>query len=79
MASWYTQFQKLLGEHPGVEGAEKEIATVLANLGINYGPFTLAEFTAAKATMKQGKCASPDGIPPDVVVNADLDEILFGL
>ena len=28
--------------------------------------------------MKQGKSAGPDGIPPEVVVNADLDEILLG-
>ena len=78
VASWYTHFQKLLGEHPEVEGAEEEIPTVLANLEIDDGPFTQAEFAAAKATMKQGKSAGPDGIPPEVVVNADLDEILLG-
>ena len=78
MITWYTHFQKLLGEHPGVEGAEEVIPTVLSNLRINDGCFTTTEFAAAKATLKQGKSAGPDGIPPEVVVNCDLDDILLG-
>ena len=78
VATWYTHFKKLLGEHPAVEGAEETIPTVLSNLRINDGCFTTTEFAAAKATLKQGKSAGPDGIPPEVVVNCDLDDILLG-
>ena len=60
VASWYTHIQKLLGEYPGVEGAEEAIPIVLENLGISDDHFTPAEFAAAKATLKQGKSAGPD-------------------
>ena len=52
VASWHTHFKKLLGDHPGMEGAEEAILTVLANLGISDGRFTPAEFAAAKTTLK---------------------------
>lgn len=64
VTSWLTHFRDLLGTHPTVEGAEEEIPAVLKNLDIDDGPFTAVEFAAVKSTLKQGKSAGPDGIPP---------------
>ncbi|KAJ8384488.1 hypothetical protein AAFF_G00205090 [Aldrovandia affinis] len=72
-----THFQDLLGTHPTVDGAEKVITAVLTNLEIDDGPFTLREFATVKSTLKQGKSAGPDGIPPEVLKNCDLDDIIL--
>ncbi|KAJ8398075.1 hypothetical protein AAFF_G00431520 [Aldrovandia affinis] len=70
-------FRDLLGTHPTVDGAEKEITAVLTNLEIDDGPFTLGEFATVKSTLKQGKSAGPDGIPREVLKNCDLDDIIL--
>ncbi|KAJ8416182.1 hypothetical protein AAFF_G00382040 [Aldrovandia affinis] len=72
VTSWFTHFRDLLGTHPTVDGAEKVITAVLTNLEIDNGPFTLREFTTVKSTLKQGKSAGPDGIPPEVLKTATL-------
>ncbi|KAJ8372888.1 hypothetical protein AAFF_G00275920 [Aldrovandia affinis] len=35
------------------------------------------EFATVKSTLKQGKSAGPDGIPPEVLKNCDLDDIIL--
>ncbi|KAJ8417763.1 hypothetical protein AAFF_G00226060 [Aldrovandia affinis] len=75
--SWFTHFPNLLGTHPTVEGAEEEIPAVLTNLNIDDGSFTVTEFARVKSTLKQGKSAGPDGIPPEVLKNCDLDDIIL--
>ncbi|KAJ8399548.1 hypothetical protein AAFF_G00409590 [Aldrovandia affinis] len=75
--SWFTHFRDLLGTHLTVDGAEKVITAVLTNLEIDDGPFTLREFATVKSTLKQGKSAGPDGIPPEVLKNCDFDDIIL--
>ena len=77
--SWFTHFQDLLGSHPTVEGAEEEIPAVLIDLNIDDGPFTAAEFIRVKSTLKQGKSAGPDDIPPEVFKNCNLDDIILDI
>ncbi len=74
---WFTHFRSLLGTHQTVEGAAEEIPAVLADLNIDDGPFTPREFAKAKASLRQGKSAGPDGIPPQVVKNYNLDDIIL--
>ncbi|KAJ8346398.1 hypothetical protein SKAU_G00277990 [Synaphobranchus kaupii] len=75
MNTWFNHFRNLLGTHPTVEGAEEEIPAVLTHLNIDDGPFTAAELARVKSTLKQGKSAGPDCIPPEVLKNCDLDDI----
>ena len=76
VTTWTTHFQKLLGETvDAVE--EEEIQAVLQNLNINDGPFTLSELARAKTTVRVGKSAGPDGIPPEVLKNCDLDDVIL--
>ncbi|KAJ8397433.1 hypothetical protein AAFF_G00439820 [Aldrovandia affinis] len=77
VTSWFTHFRDLLGTHPTVDGAEKVITAVLTNLEIDDGPFTLSKFATVKSTLKQGKSAGLDGIPPEVLKNCDLDDIIL--
>lgn len=77
VTSWFTHFQDLLGIHPTVGRAEEEIPAVFTNLGIADGPFTATEFATVKSTLKQVKSAGPDGIPPEVPKNCDLDNIIL--
>lgn len=58
-----------LGTHQKVQGAEKEIPAVLENLNIDDGPFKAGEFAKVKASLRQGKCAGPDGMPLEVIKN----------
>ena len=77
VTSWFTHFRNLLGTHPPVDGAEEEIPAVLTNLNIDDGPFTVEELARGKSTLRQGKSAGPDGIPPEVLKNCDLDDIIL--
>ncbi|KAJ8391934.1 hypothetical protein AAFF_G00084050 [Aldrovandia affinis] len=77
VTSWFTHFRDLLGTHPTVDGAEEEIPAVLTSLEIDDGPFTAMEFATVKSTLKEGKSAGPDGIPPEVPKNCDLDDIIL--
>ncbi|CAK6984639.1 hypothetical protein KUCAC02_013155 [Scomber scombrus] len=61
MATWFNHFRSLLGST--ADGAGEEIPSVLQNLDINDGPFTVTELARAKATVRAGKSAGPDGTP----------------
>ena len=75
--TWLSHFRNLLGTHQAVEGAEEEIPAVLEDLGIDDGPFTAGEFAKVKASLRQGKSAGPDGIPPEVIKNCNLDGVIL--
>ena len=75
MATWFNHFRSLLGST--ADGAEEEIPPVLRNLDIDDGPFTVTELARAKGTVRAGKSAGPDGIPPEVLKNCDLDDIML--
>ncbi|KAJ8406480.1 hypothetical protein AAFF_G00300540 [Aldrovandia affinis] len=47
------------------------------NLNIDDGPFTTSEFARAKTTLREGKSAGPDGIPPEVLKNCGLNNIIL--
>ena len=55
----------------------KKYRQSLRDLKIDNGPFTISELAAVKSTMKQGKSAGPDGIPPEVLKNCNLDDIIL--
>ena len=71
VTTWFTHFKKL----PSVEDPDEEIPTIFENLDINDEPFTLEEFRKVKASLKLGKAAGPDNIPPEVFKLCDFDEI----
>ena len=75
--TWFTSFKKLLGEPPKVDNPDEEITPVLdpEELGIDDGLFTLGEFQEVKASLKLGKAAGPDNIPPEVYKFCDFDDI----
>lgn len=77
VTTWLTHFRNLLGTHQKIEGAEKEIPAVLENLNIDDGPFTAGEFAKVKASLRQGKSAGPDGMPPEVIKNCNLDDVIL--
>lgn len=75
--TWSTHFRNLLSAHPSEEGTGDEIPAVLTNLNIYDGPFTAAELSKVRSTLKQGKSAGPDCIPPEVFKYCDLDDIIL--
>lgn len=77
--TWFTHFKNLLGSDPVVEDADDDIPAIFANLDIDDGPFTPAEYTKVKTSLKQGKAAGPDAIPPEVLKNCELDDIILGI
>ena len=75
VATWFNHFRTLLGTAP--DGGEEEISPFLHDLSIQDGPFTVTEFEKAKRTLREGKSAGPDGIPPEVVKKCGLDNIIL--
>ena len=73
--TWFTQFRKLLGNTPEVEEPDETIPAVYEGLDFDDGPFTLDEFKRVKTSLKLGKSAGPDGIPPEVFKCCDFDDI----
>lgn len=77
VSTWFTHFQKLLDSAPSVEECDEEIPTVFSDLNIDDGPFTAQECTRVKASLKQGKSSGPDSIPPEVLKNCELGDIIL--
>ena len=75
VGTWFTHFKKLLGETPTDDDPDEEIPNIFEDLGINDEPFTLDEFRKVRASLKIGKAAGPDGIPPEVFKFCDFDDI----
>ena len=75
VSTWFTHFKKLLGEPPVVEDPDEEIPTIYRNLDIKDDIFTIDEFRKVKSSLKLGKAAGPDEIPPEVYKSCDFDEI----
>ncbi|KAJ4927670.1 hypothetical protein JOQ06_015475 [Pogonophryne albipinna] len=49
----------------------------LQNLPIDDGPFTASELARVKSTVREGKSAGLDGIPPEVLKYCDLDDLIL--
>lgn len=60
-----------------MQGAEKEIPAVLENVNIDDGPFKAGEFAKVKASLRRGKSAGPDGMPPEVIKNCNLGDVIL--
>ena len=75
VTTWFTHFKNLLGSPPEVDDPDEEIPNIFEDLDINDEPFTLDEFRKVKSSIKIGKAAGPDEIPPDVYKSCDFDEI----
>ncbi|XP_062577713.1 uncharacterized protein LOC134239565 [Saccostrea cucullata] len=78
VSTWYTHFKNLLGNQPDVDEPEEEIPKVFDDIDINDEPFTLAEYRKVKSSLKLGKAAGPDEIPPEVFKLCDFDSVCLG-
>lgn len=54
-----------------------KIPAVLGDLRIDDGPFSTKEYIKVKASLRLGKSAGPNGIPPEVVKQCQLDDIIL--
>ena len=57
----------------------EEIDTILNDIEIENGPFSIEELKIAKMQITEGKSSGPDGIPSEVIKRCDIDEILLSL
>jgi hypothetical protein len=75
MNTWFTHFKNLLGNPPTVEEPDEVIPDVFVDLNINDDPFSIEEYKKVKSSLKLGKAAGPDNIPPEVFKSCDFDNI----
>ena len=70
-------FSNLLGKEPVTNNAgEEEITTVLHQLNIKTGPFTVKEYQAVKRKLKEDKTLGSDGISTEALKHCDFDDIV---
>ena len=79
MKKWLNHFQKLLGQEPNIgdENPNEGLPTILQDLGIYDGDFSLDELKRVKKYLREGKASGPDDIPPEVLKRCDLDDIIL--
>ena len=73
---WFTHFQTLLGKDP-MRSEEAEVEPVLENMNIIDDVFSMEELSKAKKSLRDGKQAGPDNIPPEVLKSCNFDEIIL--
>ena len=75
--AWYIHFSNLLGKEPVTNNAcEEEITTVLHQLNIKIGLFTVKEYQAVKRKLKEDKALGSDGISTEALKHCDFDDII---
>ena len=57
---------------------EAEFIAVLEGLEISDEMLSAAEYETVRRMIKEGKACGPDGIPPEVLRNYNLDDIMLG-
>ena len=56
---------------------EAEVEPVLENMNIIDDVFSMEELSKAKKSLRDGKQAGPDNIPPEVLKSCNFDEIIL--
>jgi len=77
LKSWYTHFQRLLGNPPNIGSETEEIPQIIPPLDIKTGAFDKGEYKKAKEALKEGKSSGADEIRPEVLKRCDLDDIVL--
>ena len=75
LESWRKHFSGVLGEPPSVPDEDMVIEKVSEELPISTEPFNEGEYRAAK---KKGKASGIDGVAPEVLKRAAIDDIILG-
>ena len=75
---WFNHFQTLLGKDPSrTENQDSQLEPVLQDLQIKDDVFEMEELLKAKKSLRDGKQAGPDNIPPEVLKTCNFDDILL--
>ena len=77
LKNWKDHFSKLLGQPPRVPDEDITIQQIHPLLDIKISPFDKEELEEAKKDITEGKAHGDDGIPPEVMKNVDLDDIVL--
>ncbi|XP_072178317.1 uncharacterized protein [Diadema setosum] len=77
VATWYSHFENLLGNPPELLESNEPITPIFSDLPIPDGPFTMSEYTKAKAEMKNNKSSGEDGVAPEVLKYVPVDDIIL--
>ena len=75
---WHKYFKDLLGNPPIINDEDTPVQPVFDKLDIFDGCFTMEEYTKAKRTIKCGKSCGDDGITPEFLKYAGLDDLILG-
>ncbi|CAH1257030.1 Hypp1771 [Branchiostoma lanceolatum] len=75
---WYTHFSSLLGSPPEISEEDTPINPVYETLDISDETFSEAEYATAKKSILCGKACGDDGITPEFLKYAGLDDIVLG-
>ena len=73
---WFDHFKKLLGT-PDTSSPPQPISPLFGDVNIIDTEFTLSEIREAKKQISEGKAAGEDGIMPETLKRADVDETLL--
>ena len=74
---WHTHFSKLLGSPPSITDEDDPIEAVFFNLEISEEPFSADEYDKAKNSLRCGKACGEDGITPEFLRYAGLDDVIL--
>ena len=77
LSKCHEYFKNLLGKESIIIHPDEEIRTIFDNLDIPSGPFTVDEYHKVKQKLVKGKVAGPGGIPPEVFMLTDIDDIIL--